>query len=298
MDARGRVIDKNNPRGLPRFEDRDGDGDIYDDAYLTDTRLDPLRAAGRRLVARSLFSRHPGQTRSGRWRYRRAVYYQSVEAIAALKFLGNLADTDADFRLEPCVLGGLCDGRTSAVEPAVVEGSPPMPMEVRSWLIGVNDSGPARAPALSTYPAPGAVDVYRDAVIKVTFSEPIVGLDPTALTLRDNRGALVPATVDQVGDGTLGALSTPGVSEAERDLPRADARRGLRTRRWLRADPGGLAVHDAAENSPGAATHAFPSATRVNRTTGMTVARQRLLPSTSSPAEPPSGRERRQSNRR
>ena len=44
-----------------------------------------------------------------------AVYYQSIEAIAALKLLGNLADTDLDFRLEPCVLGGRCDGRIPSV---------------------------------------------------------------------------------------------------------------------------------------------------------------------------------------
>ncbi len=52
-----------------------------------------------------------------------AVYYQSFEAVVAKKFLGNLADIDTDFRLEPCVLGGACDGRTPTVEPAVVEGA-------------------------------------------------------------------------------------------------------------------------------------------------------------------------------
>ena len=38
-----------------------------------------------------------------------AVYYQSVEAIVAGKFLGNMADTNSNFVIEPCVLGGLCD---------------------------------------------------------------------------------------------------------------------------------------------------------------------------------------------
>jgi hypothetical protein len=133
-----------------------------------------------------------------------AVYYQSIEAIAALKLLGNLADTDQDFRLEPCVLGGLCDGRVPSVEPAVVEGSPPVPMEVRNWVIdvgGVSASQSQRAPAISTYPPPDATAVFRDAVVKAFLSEPITGLDRSTFTLQDSRGALVPATVDQIGDG-------------------------------------------------------------------------------------------------
>ena len=48
-----------------------------------------------------------------------AVYYQSIEAVVALHFLGNMADTNNNFVLEPCVLGGLCDGRKPATEPAV-----------------------------------------------------------------------------------------------------------------------------------------------------------------------------------
>ena len=131
-----------------------------------------------------------------------AVYYQSIEAIAALKLLGNLADTNLDFRLEPCVLGGLCDGRIPSVEPAVVEGSPPVPMEVRNWVIRVSGSAPRRELAIATYPAPDARDVYRDAVVKAFVSEPCAGLDAATFTLRDSRGALVPASVDQIGDGT------------------------------------------------------------------------------------------------
>jgi hypothetical protein len=73
-----------------------------------------------------------------------AVYYQSLEAIVAKKFLGNLADTDTDFVLEPCVLGGRCDGRRPSVEPPVVEGAPPVPMAVRNWVIRVN--GARQAP--------------------------------------------------------------------------------------------------------------------------------------------------------
>ncbi len=48
IDAAGRVIDRDNPRGLPRFRDLDGDGDLFDDAFLSDTRLRPLPHAARR----------------------------------------------------------------------------------------------------------------------------------------------------------------------------------------------------------------------------------------------------------
>src|SRR6185503_1060493 len=37
-DAEGVVIDRRSPRSLPRFRDLDGDGDLYDDSYLIDTR--------------------------------------------------------------------------------------------------------------------------------------------------------------------------------------------------------------------------------------------------------------------
>jgi hypothetical protein len=202
IDPRGRVIDRNNPREVPRFEDRDGDGDVFDDAFLTDTRLDPLPLGGATLALDRYAVVIPPDA-VGPIAVSAAVYYQSVEAIAARKFLGNLADTDLDFQIEPCVLGGLCDGRTSSVEPAVVEGSPAVPMEVRNWLIAIDGpTTPAKAPAFAIYPAAGATDVYRDVVVKVTASEPLAGLGPATLTLRDERGALVPATVDQIADGT------------------------------------------------------------------------------------------------
>jgi hypothetical protein len=202
IDADGDVIDRNHPQGLPQFLDRDGDGDIYDDAFLSDTRLDPLPRAG----ATRLLDRYavviPADV-AGPVAVTAAVYYQSVEAIAALKLLGNLADTDLDFRLEPCVLGGLCDGRIPSVEPAVVEGSPPVPMEVRNWVIRVSESERRRKLTIATYPAPDAADVFRDAVVKAFVSEPCVGLDATTFTLRDGRGALVPASVDQIGGGVV-----------------------------------------------------------------------------------------------
>jgi hypothetical protein len=44
--------------------------------------------------------------------------------------------------------------------------------------------------------------VFQDVVVKVHFSEPITGLDPSTFTLVDSRGLSVPVFVDQIGDGT------------------------------------------------------------------------------------------------
>jgi hypothetical protein len=202
VDDRGRVIDRSNPAGRPQYLDRDGDGDVYDDSFLSDTRLDPLPRPGATLSVDRYSVVMPVDA-VGPVAVSAVVYYQSVEAVAAVKLLGNLADTDLDFRLEPCALGGACDGRRPSVEPAVVEGSPPVPMEVRNWLIRVNESG--RGPgdvSVSIYPPPDAMNVYRDVVVKATFSEPVVGVDATTFMLHDSRGDVVPASVDQIGDGT------------------------------------------------------------------------------------------------
>ena len=142
VDARGVVIDRQNPLGLPIFRDVNGNGDVYDDAFLRDTRLRPLPHAGATVTLDRYSVVIPPGT-LGPVAVSAAVYYQSLEAIVAKKFLGNLADTDTDFLLEPCVLGGLCDGRRPGVEPAVVEGAPPVPMEVRNWVIRV-DGGKTR----------------------------------------------------------------------------------------------------------------------------------------------------------
>ena len=208
-DAKGKVIDRENPRGLPRFRDADGDGDLFDDSYLADTRLRPLPHPG----ATASLDRYsvviPPGTR-GPVAVTTAVYYQSIEGVVAKKFLGNLADTDTDFLLEPCVLGGACDGRTPTVEPAVVEGAPPVPMEVRSSVIDVQGGTvDATPPAASTYPVPGAKDVYQDAVVKAFFSEPVTGVDTGSFTLTDESGARVPAFVDQIGDGTWALFPHP-----------------------------------------------------------------------------------------
>jgi hypothetical protein len=201
VDERGHIIDRSNPKGIPRYTDRNGDGDVFDDAFLSDTRLDPLPLGGASMTVDRYSVVIPADA-IGPIAVSAAVYYQSMEAVAGVKLLGNLADVDADFRLEPCVLGGACDGRTPSVEPAVVEGAPPVSMEVRTTLIGLNASDAGRDLTVSTYPVDGATDVYNDVVVKVTVSEPVSNLDATTLTLADSRGRPVPASVDQIGDGT------------------------------------------------------------------------------------------------
>ena len=204
IDAAGRVIDRDNPQGLPQFRDLDGDGDLYDDAFLSDTRLRPMPQRGATEVIDRYSVVIPPDVR-GPVAVVAAVYYQSFEAVVAKKLLGNLADLDTDFKLEPCVLGGLCDGRTPTVEPAVVEGAPPVPMEVRSRVIDVQGGAmDTTAPTARTYPPAGATGVSPDLVVKAFFSEPVAGIDPATFTLTDSKGAPVPGFVDQIGDGAWG----------------------------------------------------------------------------------------------
>ena len=205
IDAHGVVIDKKNPDGLPLFRDLNGNGDVYDDAFLRDTRLRPLPHAGAS-VSLDRYSVVVPLGTAGPVAVSAAVYYQSLEAIVAKKFLGNLVDTDTDFLLEPCVLGGACDGRRPTTEPAVVEGAPPVPMEVRSWVIRVEGGAAIEAaPAVgSLYPRPNATDVYAAVVPKASFSEPVANVTDRTFTLVDAAGARVPASVHQIGDGTWG----------------------------------------------------------------------------------------------
>jgi hypothetical protein len=205
VDESGRVIDaESNPRGLPVFKDLNGNGDLFDDSFLRDTRFKPMpHPEATKKVDRYAVVIPPG-TR-GPVAVTASVYYQSVEAIVALKFLGNMIDTNGNMTLEPCLLGGRCDGRKPATEPPVVEGAPPVPMVVRTATIGVAGAPvDRRPPRVATYPAPGADRVYQDAVVKVSFSRPVRGVDARSFTLVDSRGAAVPAWVDAVGDGTWG----------------------------------------------------------------------------------------------
>ncbi len=205
IDGRGVVIDRSNPLGLPIFRDLNGNGDLYDDAFLRDTRLRPLPNAGATVTLDRYSVVIPPGTR-GPIAVAATVYYQSLEAIVAKKFLGNLADTNMDFTLQPCVLDGPCDGRRPGREPAVVEGAPPVPMEVRNWIIhidGVSEHGNAAA-TVSIYPPRDAAAVFRDVVPKVTFAGPVTGVNNETFTLTDSNGERVPASIDQIGDGTWG----------------------------------------------------------------------------------------------
>ncbi|HET6284400.1 MAG TPA: Ig-like domain-containing protein [Polyangia bacterium] len=203
-DERGAIIDAtSNPLGLPQFKDSNGNGDLFDDAFLRDTRLKPMPHPEARLTLDRYAILVPAGTR-GPIAVTTAVYYQSVEAIVAAKFLGNMADTNGDFVLQSCVLGGLCDGRRPGTEPAVVEGAPPVPMKVRSWTIAVSGAASDRTPpTVGAYPEPDASGVHDDVVVKAFFSEPVRGVTAATFTLVDADGAAVPAWVDQIGGGTF-----------------------------------------------------------------------------------------------
>jgi hypothetical protein len=209
IDKDGRVIDRNNSTALPQFLDKDGNGDLFDDSFLRDTRFKPRgRPEYEKKIDR--YSVVIPQGTQGPVAVTAAVYYQSIEAVVALHFLGNMADTNNNFILEPCVLGGLCDGRKPTTEPAVVEGAPPVPMVVRNWVISV-DGVPAdkTTPRVAVYPAAGAQKAYQDTVVKVFFSKPVRGVDSRSFTLTDSTGKQVPAWVDQVGDAAWGLFPDP-----------------------------------------------------------------------------------------
>lgn len=218
VDAKGKVIDAaTNPRGLPQFRDLDGDGDLFDDSFLVDTRLSPLPHPGATVKLDRYSVVIPPGTR-GPIAVSAGVYYQSLEAIIANKFLGNLTDTNNNMLIEPCVLGGLCDGRTPHSEPAVVEGAPPVPMVMRNFTIAVAGAPvDATPPALGVYPAPGTNHAYLDVVPKAFFSRPVTGVNAQTFTLTDASGAPVRARVAAIGDGVWAlfpnqVLLTPGAT--------------------------------------------------------------------------------------
>jgi hypothetical protein len=204
VDKDGHVIDRDNSLALPQFKDVNSNGDLFDDSFLRDTRFKPRgRPEYEKIIDRYSVVIPPGT--QGPVAVSAAVYYQSVEAVVALHFLGNMADTNNNFLLEPCVLGGLCDGRKPSTEPAVVEGAPPVPMVVRNWLIAIgNAPSDHTLPRVATYPAPDARNAYQDTVVKAFFSKPVRGVDARTFSLTDSHGAAVPAWVDQIGDGTWG----------------------------------------------------------------------------------------------
>jgi Bacterial Ig-like domain len=206
IDKDGHVIDASNPLALPLFGDTNGNGDYFDDSFLRDTRLKPRGHPESELQTDRYSIVIPAEIR-GPVAVTAAVYYQSIEAAVAEKFLGNLADTNNNLVLEPCVLGGLCDGRTPTTEPPVVEGAPPVPMVVRNFLVLIKgapaDSSP---PEVGTYPAPGATKVPPDAVIKVFFPKPVRALGRRDFVLTDSRGRQIAVHPDQIGAGTWGVF--------------------------------------------------------------------------------------------
>ena len=201
VDRDGQRIDRKNPLGLPQFKDVDKDGDLFDDSFLIDNRLRPLPHPQATLKL-DRYSVVIPEGAVGPIAVSAAVYYQSMEAMVAKKFMGNMADTDQDHVLEPCVLKGACDGRTPKIEPAVVEGAPPVPMRVESNVIHLRGARDVTPPRLSLYPEPNFREAYRDVVVKVTTSEPVTGIDRETFTLSDAKGNPVPARVAQIDDFT------------------------------------------------------------------------------------------------
>jgi hypothetical protein len=201
IDKEGKVIGRDNPLGLPQFHDVDGDGDVFDDSFLLDTRLRPMpnREAALSLDRYSVVL--PPDVR-GPIAVTAAVYYQSMEAVVAKKFMGNMADTDLDHLLEPCVLHGACDGRVPHTEPAVVEGAPPVPARVETVRIDIAGQQDVSAPLVNVYPPPMETNAAPDTVIKFTASEPLKKVDGSLFKLLDSRGQEVAAEVALISDLT------------------------------------------------------------------------------------------------
>jgi len=261
-DAAGVVIDRNNPTGIPRYTDKDGDGDFFDDSFISDTRLGPMRKAGTTDVATKALNRYSvvvPSTIVGPISVSSVVYYQSFEAIVAKKFLGNLAnldDVDANEgfpdgapTLEPCVLKGPCDriGKAGATgeaqlrkallfDPVAVEGAPPVPVIAKSTSIQVTGTTDNVQPQVvinnskltgqtnqtaaipanrhwSPSPFGGATGDYKSEgvgeqsvdparIVKVSFSEPVTGVNADTFYLTDSRGNSVPSLLAQIDDTT------------------------------------------------------------------------------------------------
>jgi hypothetical protein len=208
LDAKGNVIDAlHNPTGLEQFADVDGDGEVFDDSFLVDTRLRPMPHPGATNKTDRYSVLIPAGTR-GPVVVSTAVYYQSMEAIVGQKFLGNMTDTNNNMVLEPCVLNGRCDGRKPQTEPAVVEGAPPVPMAVRNITIAITGAPvDATPPRLGVYPLPNAKRAHLDTVPKIFFSRPVTGVTQATFTVTDAAGAVLPAWVDPIGDGVYGLFA-------------------------------------------------------------------------------------------
>ena len=266
IDAKGVVIDRNNPTGIPIYNDVDGDGDFFDDSFLKDTRLGPMRktADPKKNIATApgLSTRYSvvvPSTIVGPISVSSVVYYQSFESIVAKKFLGNLSNTDdVDANegfpggrptMEPCVLKGPCDrigkagptGETQLrkallFDPVTVEGAPSVPVIARSTAIQVTGTTDTVQPQViinnskltgqtnltaaipanrhwSPSPFGGATGNYAlegegeqgvdpARIVKITFSEPVTGVDKNTFYLTNTRGDPIPALLSQIDDTT------------------------------------------------------------------------------------------------
>jgi hypothetical protein len=79
IDEKGRVIGRDNPRALPQFRDMNGNGDLFDDSFLRDTRLKPMPHADATVKVDRYAIVIPPGTR-GPIAVAAAIYYQSMEA--------------------------------------------------------------------------------------------------------------------------------------------------------------------------------------------------------------------------
>jgi len=136
------------------------------------------------------------------WDTRKTPGGSSGGAVAAVVLgMGNLhlgTDGGGSIRIPAAFTGCYGLKPTRARVPAW----PASPLGTLAHVGPLTRSVADAALAVTIMAAPDARDVYRDAVVKAFASQPCTGLDNTTFTLRDSRGALVPASVDQIGDGT------------------------------------------------------------------------------------------------
>ena len=278
IDDRGRVIDRSNPKGQPQYQDRDGDGDVYDDAFLSDTRLDPLPRRGATSRPRPLFRGDSGGCRGPGCRDGRRLL-----PVDRGDGCGEAPRQPCRYRprLPPRAVRArrtVRRARAFCRSPRWSRGRRPSRWKCATGSSASANRAEAATSSLSIYPAPDAVDVYRDVVVKATFSEPVIGVDATTFTLRDSRGAVVPASVDQIGDGTWALFPHRVFLKAnERYSVRIDGRicgldancmprRALvavhdRRRRWTRV----MAIRGYPSDSPGVGADTKTSSRRRNR---------------------------------
>jgi len=128
IDKDGRVIDRNNSTALPQFKDNDGNGDLFDDSFLRDTRFKPRgRPEYEKKIDR--YSVIIPQGTQGPVGVTAAVYYQSIEAVVALQARGGATDvgaivSDAASRLDAGRRGAIVyigDGNPTVGELSVPE---------------------------------------------------------------------------------------------------------------------------------------------------------------------------------